>query len=517
VVVASPTFSQGLNLNAAVLLVPSLYRSGSSITGEEFANVAGRAGRAFVDVEGLVVHVIHDRARWRLDMWRELVASAKSRNLRSGLIKVVATIIERLAGEGVLGRDDAYEYLANSRGAWKSGEEEAGEEEEGEEGHEEDKREPLSQLVEKLDATVFGLIEALDADRADLPRLLDEALQGSLWARQIDRESSEIRKKHMAILEARAQLIWKHTTAAARKGHFAMGVGLEAGLELDGLAEKLAVLMDKADDAAFVGDGDELAAALVKLAAHLLVIRPFVPDKKNALPQDWKDLLKAWVTGVDANTIGTEKMGIVEDAFAYRLVWALEALRTRRVTQGWSSDSIAGGGAASLETGVPQLMMAMLVRSGLSSRRAAVTAVREGDALFVDGAGMRTWLESSEIARLTKLGDWPSPETAALWKRYREEVLSGETQKWRTQDSKRTLAVNGHGAAVPAGIYRVEIDEPQGDAWVCTPDYRRLVRLRTRVRDSKPSFFTARLVEDHSRAEIQRIGRDRAVWLEKEE
>jgi hypothetical protein len=253
------------------------------------------------------------------------------------------------------------------------------------------------------------------------------------------------------------------------------------------------------------------------LAGHLLVIRPFVPDKKNALPEDWKDLLKAWVTGVDANTIGTKNMGIVEDAFAYRLVWALEALRTRRVTLGWSSDSIAGGGAASLETGVPQFMMAMLVRSGLPSRRAAITAVREGDALFVDGAGMRTWLESSEIARLTKLGDWPSPETAALWKRFREEVLSGGTQKWRTQNSKRTLARNGHDATVPPGIYRVEIDEPQGDAWVCTPDYRRLVRLRTRVRDSKPSFFAARFVEGHSRAEILRIGRDRAVWLENEE
>ena len=70
-----------------------------------------------------------------------------------------------------------------------------------------------------------------------------------------------------------------------------MGVGLDAGLELDGLAEKLAVLMDKADDAALVGDGNKLADALVKLAGHLLVNRPFVPDKKNALPQDWKDVL----------------------------------------------------------------------------------------------------------------------------------------------------------------------------------------------------------------------------------
>jgi len=524
VVVASPTLSQGLNLNAAVLLVPSLHRSGSPITGEEFANVAGRAGRAFVDVEGLVIHVIYDRARWRLTMWRALVSSTKSRSLRSGLIQIVAEIIDRLAQEGVLNQDDAYEYLANSREAWKSEEEEVTEEEEvdedeGEEGEEgeEEKREPLSQLVEKLDATVFGLIDALDADSADLPRLLDEALQGSLWARQMDRETKEMKDKHKAILGARAQLIWKNTTAAVRRGHFAMGVGLEAGLELDALANKLGVLIDRADNAALVGDEGELANALVKLARHLLVIRPFVPDKKNALPSNWEALLKAWVTGVDVNNIGAENMGIVEDAFAYRLVWALEALRTRRATLGWSSDIIAGGGAASLETGVPQLMMAMLIRAGLPSRRAAMTAVGEGGAQFVDGAGMRTWLESGEIARLTKVGDWPTAESAALWKRFREEMLSGGTQKWRAQNSKRTLDIDGQGQVVPPGIYRVEIDEPQGDAWVCTPDYQRIVKLRARVKDSKPSFFAARFVEGHRRAEIQRFGRDRATWLENEE
>ncbi|PNA99015.1 hypothetical protein C1X98_31415, partial [Pseudomonas sp. FW306-2-11BA] len=54
VTVASPTLAQGLNLNAAVLLIPTLYRAGVPLSGEEFANVAGRAGRAFVDLEGLV-------------------------------------------------------------------------------------------------------------------------------------------------------------------------------------------------------------------------------------------------------------------------------------------------------------------------------------------------------------------------------------------------------------------------------------------------------------------------------
>ena len=509
VTVASPTLSKGLNINAAVLLVPYLTRRGNLITGEEFANVAGRAGRAFVDVEGLVVHVMHIGDEWRLGEWRKLVASAKSRTLRSGLIQIIAAILKRLAQNGVLNRDDAFEYLANSRDAWNSGEEEANPDD-----GDGDDREPLSRLVEKLDATVFGLIEALDADSADLSRLLDEALQGSLWARQIERESADVQDEHKAILEARANLIWSVTTPAARKGHFAMGVGLEAGLTLDGMAEELAIFADKADSAALRGDEDDLAEALVELARRLLVLRPFVPDKKNALPADWEVILKAWVTGVEVNTIGPDNMGVVEDAFTYRLVWALEALRTRRATLGWAPDIIAGGGAASLETGVPQFMMSMLIRAGLPSRQAAITAIREGEALFVDGAGMKDWLESNKIAAFTDAGNWPTPETAALWKRFRDDVLSGGIQKWRAQNSKRALDLGGGSTRPPNGIYRVEIDEPQGDVWVCTPDYRRLVRLRTRVRDPKPSYYGARFVEGDNRAQIQRLGRDWATWIE---
>ena len=154
------------------------------------------------------------------------------------------------------------------------------------------------------------------------------------------------------ILQSRAKLIWGVTTAPARRGHFAMGVGLEAGLALDAMADELAALIDRADDAAISGDEEELVAALTALGERLFVLRPFVPDGKTALPSNWRDLLRMWVTGVDVSIIGTSNMGVVEEAFTYRLVWALEALRTKRVTLGWSPDIVAGGGAAALETGV---------------------------------------------------------------------------------------------------------------------------------------------------------------------
>jgi hypothetical protein len=452
--------------------------------------------------------------------------AAKARSLKSGLIQIVAEIINRLAREGVFRREDAFEYLANTREAWTSADEEAaiattdpfasgdpGDEEAEDDSDEEEKieEEPLSQLIERLDATVFGLIEALDADRADLPRLLDEALRGSLWARQIEREDSKTKALHEAILQARANVIWANTSAIERKGHFAMGVGLEAGLAIDAMAEDLAALIDRADLASLSGDEDELVDALAGLAERLLVIRPFIPDKRNALPATWRTLLKQWVSGVDVNILGADNMRIVEDAFTYRLVWALEAIRTRRMSLGWSHEIIAGGAAATLETGVPYFMMAMLIRAGLPSRRAAMIAVRDGSASFVTPAEMREWLGGNAITALQHQGDWPTPELAELWRRFREQVLGGGIRAWSIASWKRLLDLPDGVPRPSPGLYRIETDDPD-TTWLSTADYRRIAPFKKSVHDLKPSLFVARVAGGTSVADITRIGQGKANW-----
>lgn len=526
VIVASPTLSQGLNLNAAVLLVPTLYRASEKIKGEEFANVAGRAGRAFVDVEGLIVHVMFDKVEWRKQEWRKLVSSTKARTLKSGLIQIVAEILERLSRRGILARDDAWEYLANSREAWRSPEEEAAvaerlaagvgyeadsddDEVGGDDKEETVDEEPLSQIVERLDSIVFGLIEALDAERAELPRLLDEALKGSLWARQIARDDGDIAPLHKQVLLARAGLIWKSTSAQARRGHFAMGVGLEAGLNIDAMADKLAELLDRADKAALSGDVDGLVEALGGLGERLLVMRPFIPDKANALPANWKSILRSWVSGKDVAKIGLQNMRVVEEAFAYRLVWALEAVRTRRVSLGWSPDIVAGGAAAAVETGVPNFMMSMLIRAGLPSRRAAIAAIEDAKPIFLTPAEMRAWLESDEITAHTDAGDWPTPDSAALWARFRTEALNGGIQKWSVDHGNPMLDI---AAAPPAGLYRIITDEGDGRTWLVTADYRKVAALKVQAVDPKPSLFSARVSGNTMLVEALRVGRGKLRW-----
>ena len=304
------------------------------ITVEEFANVAGRAGRAFVDAEGLILHVMKDKYGRRRAEWAGLVNVVKERNLRSGVLTVIDQVINRLAQRGVAQNEMGYEYLANSREAWL-------------EEPEDVKGESLEDLVAKLDAIVVGLVEALDADAENLPALLDEALTGSLWARQIDRLQAGVREIQMIVLKTRARLIWNTTTAVQRRGHFAMGVGLETGLRVDEMADVLGVEIDRADLAALQGDLEALHQNLVSLADRLLSIKPFVPGVRNILVPGWQEVLRQWLSGGSVAAIGGDHIGMVEDAFTYRLVWTGSGPHTTACgwldARGWDNSRSGGG------------------------------------------------------------------------------------------------------------------------------------------------------------------------------
>ncbi len=282
VTAASPTLSQGLNINAAILLMPYLIRNRKTIDGVEFANVVGRAGRAFVDVEGLVFHVIKEDAPQRERQWKNLVDTSRERELTSGLFLVMDEAYAMLSSHGVLDQKDAYEYLANQQDAWIPTDADDGE------------TQSIETVLDKLDNIVLGLVKALDSESDDLPALLDEALQGSLWKRQVERSGAHLKEAHLNVLAARAKLIWNETTPMARKGYFAMGLGLVSGQAIGAIAEELEDLLDGADLAATTANTDALVKNLTALASKLFEIAPFAPEK---LHPEWELLLEQWIWG----------------------------------------------------------------------------------------------------------------------------------------------------------------------------------------------------------------------------
>ncbi len=323
--------------------------------------------------------------------------------------------------------------------------------------------------------------------------------------------AKDVAAQHRKVFEARANLIWKTTTPQARRGHFAMGVGLEAGLTIDAMAEELADLIDRADAASLPGDVDELADALAGLGERLLVMRPFIPDKKNALPGELEGHPEA--VGCRARTSPrSDRRTCAASKRPSPIVWSghWKPSVPGACPSAGRRTSFRAAPPHRLETGVPQFMMSMLIRAGLPSRRAAMAAIETTNPVFVTPAEMRAWLESDEITAYTDAGDWPTPDTAALWARFRTEALSGGIQKWSVERYKRLLDIPRPPRL--AGLYRIITDEGDGRTWLATPDYRRVAAFKKPAVDPKPSLFSGRLAGNTRLVEALRVGRGKLRW-----
>ena len=256
------------------------------------------------------------------------------------------------------------------------------------------------------------------------------------------------------------------------------------------------------------GNATELANALVAIAEHVFHIPPFVPD--TGLANNWRDLLTAWISGVDVTQIGADNMRVIEDAFIYRLTWAAEAIRMKRRADGGKSEYTEGSAAACLETGLPHSMMAMLVRAGLPSRVAARAVIEQTQPFFATLSDMNTWLSSNEIAALSDDQNWPTPETAVIWSAFRKDVLAAPIQRWSEQEwefeSKLPQWAN------PAHPARIHIDDKSGRVAVTSPDYREITGIKQGLSEPRPSLLRVDYASGRQTAIIKRAGRGRASW-----
>jgi hypothetical protein len=151
--------------------------------------------------------------------------------------------------------------------------------------------------------------------------------------------------------------------------------------------------------------------------------------------------------------------------------------------------------------------MAMLVRAGLPSRIAAMHVIRKTQPSFANRVEMYAWLRSNEVTAWTDQGEWPTPETADLWKRFRSDALSGQLQKWFSQSWPFETGLT---PVFPGRIFR---DSASGTVSVMTPDYQPIVGIRQRLRQAEPGLVHVEFSTNGEAGRIERLGRGEARWV----
>ena len=540
VLIASPTLAQGLNLSASVLLIPSIWRSGRVIPPPELANVSGRAGRAFVDVEGLVLHVVRETTGWKtrraVQNWDELLAAARAPRVSSGILQLAALVFLRISAANDLPFDEVLDYATGNAEGWTPPEGKAPSLDRLKDwvdaqpadagavvglfdesfwqkrlGDDEEKKlradeKDWASDVASLDAAILALLDG-DTSYDDVPDALDEVLAGSLFSRQLAKQEAEVQALVRGLVVARARRIWQETTSAQRKGFHSAGIGLSAGKFIDANLDALIALLMQAEVCVDQEDEDGAAKAVVAFAELVFQTAPFQAPKE--LPAKWREALLAWLGGLPSADVVAlcdgEGVDLIQEALAYRLPWAMEAVRVHALAvEHGDADLLTGLAALAVEAGSSKPSVITLLRAGLSSREAAAAAVEATSATFTDRDGMRDWLNSESVQELSDEKDWPTQRSRQAWLQFYEGEWKGTRRKWKRE--KQSIRVKWESNAAPAAGTSVAV-EPSVGAYggVMTPDFQPLGLLRAAMRRPRGHVVSAQVRSDGS-VEVEFFG-----------
>ena len=507
VTVSSPTLAQGLNLSATAVIMHSLHRHGERIEISEFKNVIGRAGRAYVDVEGIVLFPMFDDIAKKRRNWEALINDLGARNMESGLALLVWTLLKRMHARIGGDLNQLVDYVVNNAAAWTFPEI-ANEEID-------DRARALADWerhVATLDTAILSLIGESDIPDEGIEAALDDILQSSLWQRRLLRQNEQVQQALKAGLVSRSRLIWSQSTAPRRRGYFLAGVGLTTGHALDVIAANANILLVQANSAILAGDAEAAIAAITALAEQVFTFYPFMPD---TMPANWRDILRAWLLGQPLAIIAagqeSETLQFIEGGLVYRLPWAMEAIRVRAAANGDTvgvfdlplEDHELGRAVPAVETGTLNRSASILIQAGFNSRLAAVKAVIDTGATFQTGQELRQWLYSEAVAAWSTQPDWPTAETKAMWTDFAQSFTPRENRTWA--DRRYWANVAWLGAPPPPGT-PVQVHHWSGQPRVLSADGTPLGTVQAALNPGRAGLLRAQVAHDIRRIDITYLG-----------
>jgi superfamily II DNA/RNA helicase len=454
VTVSSPTLAQGLNLAATCLVFHGHTRNGKTIDVAEFRNVVGRAGRAYIDIEGLVLYPMFSDHEKRRFAWNDLVTSDAGREMESGIFRLVVTLLLRMLKKlNTSNVDQLLAYVAGEA-SWEFpivlGESSRKQQE---------ARDQWPKHLMSLDTAIFSLLGDVEVPDDQIASKLDEVLLSSLFQRRLARAQEGTRRAITEGLAARAKYIWRKSTALQRRGYFLAGVGLATGMELDNQAPELERLLLSANVCIGIGAHEEAITAIQSFAEIAFLIAPFEPQNLIA---NWRDVLRLWLMGEPISDIlanRDEAVEFIEKAFVYNLPWAMEAVRVRAEAhedpfsdEVKLSDYSRAHAVASLETGTLSVAAATLIQAGFASRLAAIRAVSTSTATFDSMDGMTAWLTSDDIKHLSAKPDWPTSDTHAIWLEFVTPATISGMQTWKSTSYSSPVVWRGAPMAPGAAL-----------------------------------------------------------------
>lgn len=346
-VVATNTLAQGVNIGVSVVIIHSVYRSKDNLLPtRDFWNIAGRAGRAFVDSEGIILYLLDQstqggRYQKQKKLALEYIHPSGMERVYSGVGLLLQKVF-RLANNAGINFESLLEILANDN---------------------------LSGLLEPQDIIRLDSLDdsflSLVGDESDLE--IEKSLKGMLAYIQADNEDA--RTIMLEMLKARVRAAKAKCKDSDWQKATALGIPLCDVIFIQNNVEAFRQL---AVNYLLSNEGEEDVCCFVK---EFEILIQDMPSGKFTYAEiekgDFIEVQNRWIRGHSFSEFNNGHKYIIE-FISFILPWAMNAVA--RELSGINDELAASvylNIATCCDIGLPNESAVKVYKSGIQSRASA--------------------------------------------------------------------------------------------------------------------------------------------------
>lgn len=359
VIIATSTLGQGVNLGVSTVIFSTLYQSGNPITKRDFWNIAGRAGRAFVDHEGkiLVAHDITKKDENKINWERKMISAYLNKSnidrAESGCLELIRTL-KTVAQLNGIAFDNLINLLAENR------------------INEID--ESLDEVNDLLDLIDDGLLSLHNSNNFEGNTLewIDSYFTKSLAYIQAQYYEDITGDEVLDFIKARIKGITKKVgiEKSIWESIVSSGIPINSDLQID---EKLSEIISIVQS--YIVSDKTLEERISLLENIEDVIRDVnIYKEKFEDSVDIKEIRKKWLSGISMSDIVQHEnaVNIVTQHYSFNMPWVLNGISKKMKKQNLIEEADTIEELAILvELGLPNIKSVKIYQAGIRSRISA--------------------------------------------------------------------------------------------------------------------------------------------------
>lgn len=364
VIIATSTLSQGVNLGVSTVIMSAISNAGKKLSKKDFWNLAGRAGRAFVDEEGKVLVAFEydnkknkRQNRWEKNRIKEYFDNSSLELVTSGILRIIFFLYNLAEKSGVT-FDDLLERIAENKPLPLV-----------------DSLPDIEVKMSQLDDCLLSMHESYSDDGEKLD-WIESVFSSSLAYIQANKGTFEnvVSENVVSFVKSRVTGILKKIQGKDKWEHLIQsGLPLQQSIELDKIIDNVIKVVEEYRVSCQSTDEKIL---LLKNIEEQMAELPSFKNKYIALNRIG-EIREQWLKGeplCDINLTTKEEIEVIQKYYSYELPWFLNGMASMiRSSKKYDEEfsNLLSELALLVETGLPNKRAVKIYRSGIRSRACA--------------------------------------------------------------------------------------------------------------------------------------------------